>query len=246
MPRPRVLVADDNPLSLRFLADALAALDVDCACAADGGQALAQACEDRFDLLMLDLNMPQLDGAQVLARLRGAPGPCADTPALATTAQMDAARADEWRRAGFAEVLAKPLGIAELRAALARRLPGWGGTAAPALLDDAQALTAAAGDAAIVAALRRLFVAELASLPSELAALAADIDLAGLRERLHRLDASAGFCGAPQLQHAIAALRATMDAARPERAHWPAAECAALLDCAARLQAALAPAPGSA
>ncbi|MCW5578643.1 MAG: response regulator, partial [Dokdonella sp.] len=60
MPRPRLLVADDNPLSLRFFADALDALGIDSVLAADGEQALARADGGAFDALILDLRMPGL------------------------------------------------------------------------------------------------------------------------------------------------------------------------------------------
>ena len=119
------------------------------------------------------------------------------------------------RAAGFADVLSKPIGIDALRATLTRHLPREPHVA-PASLDDAQALNAAGGDRSIVAALRGLFVAELQALPAEIESLAANGDVAGLRDRLHRLDASAGFCGAPALQAAIARLRALLGGPR-----WP-------------------------
>ena len=58
---------------------------------------------------------------------------------------------------------------------------------------------------------RGLLVAELDALPAELAAVSASGDVAALRDRLHRLDASAGFCGAPALASAGAALRAAIE-----------------------------------
>lgn len=78
-------------------------------------------------------------------------------------------------------------------------------------LDDEQARRAAGGDMAIVAALRALFVGELAALPAEIEAMAQRDDRDALRERLHRLDASAGFCGVPALIAAAARLRSLLD-----------------------------------
>jgi HPt (histidine-containing phosphotransfer) domain-containing protein len=130
-------------------------------------------------------------------------------------------------QAGFAAVVAKPVTVQALHAALSRHLPDLGGrmAAAPTTtteqLDEHGALTAAGGDVAIVTALRSLLVAELDALPAELADLEARGDIAGLRDRLHRLDASAGFCGAPALTRAGAALRAALDA----QPGWPPAAC---------------------
>ena len=136
----------------------------------------------------------------------------------------------------YTAVLPKPLRIDTLREVVARHLPA--GTAFAATpsrrdasvhavrdvdphdddaLDDEQARRAAGGDEAIVAALRGLFVGELEALPAEMEAFAARDDREALRDRLHRLDASAGFCGVPALVTASAHLRSLLDGAA-----WPA------------------------
>jgi CheY-like chemotaxis protein/HPt (histidine-containing phosphotransfer) domain-containing protein len=237
---PNLLVADDNPVSLRFFADALEQLGVDCVLANDGLEAAAKAAHARFDLLLLDAQMPGLDGPEALARIRAQPGPSRDAVALATTADASAATRAALTQAGFAEVIAKPVTLAALRAALARHVPDLrGGSAAEppggASLDDRAAL-AAVGDAKIVAALRQLLVAELDALPTELTHLQARNDIAGLRDRLHRLDASAGFCGAPALARAGASLRTALDA----QAAWPHAACEEFLAACAGVRTQLA------
>ncbi|HEY0180958.1 MAG TPA: response regulator [Dokdonella sp.] len=225
---PRLLVADDNPLSLRFLADAAAAAGVEVETAADGDEAVAHAQRTAFDLLLLDARMPGCGGAEALARIRAAAGPSRTAVALATTADDAAATQAALVAAGFAEVVVKPIAADALQTALARHLaPG-------AALDDAQALAAAGGDAGVVAALRGLFASELDALPDELAAFAARADAAALRERLHRLDASAGFCGAPALLRANARLRAALAAAE-----WPHRAVAEWLAACARVRALL-------
>lgn len=222
MPAPRLLIADDNPPSLAFLLEAARSLGYACEGADDGHAALAVATREAFDLLLLDRNMPGLSGPEVLAALRAKHGPSAATPALATTADPGDATRRALLAAGFAEVLVKPLGLAELRAMLARHVP----LATPefSLLDDGEALRAAGGDAAIVSGLRGLFAAELAALPAELEAITASGDREALRARLHRLDASAGFCGAPAIRRDCEALRRAL----PGDA-WPDAPVAHLL-----------------
>lgn len=218
MPMPRVLVADDNPLSLRFFAEALAACGCACTTAADGAEAVTRAQATAFDLLLLDVRMPRLDGAAALAQLRERPGPSQQTPALATTADPGDATQAALRAAGFAQVLRKPITVDALRAALERHLPSIVTVDPGAGLDEEQALKAAGGNASIVAALRGLLKAELDALPAELAAFGAHRDVSALRDRLHRLDASAGFCGVPLLMQAAANLRIALDApVWPER-----------------------------
>jgi CheY-like chemotaxis protein len=235
---PRVLVADDNPLSLRFFCNALAVLGIDCVEASDGAIALEQAGHAAFDLLLLDVRMPVLGGAEVLAGVRARHGPSQHTTALATTADNDAATHGALRAAGFADVLVKPLGVDALQAALDSYLPtrhqrgpashrnGW--------LDENQALAAAGGDPAIVAALRSLLACELELLPSELAIIGERRDAHALRERLHRLDASAGFCGVPALLRAGSALRIALDAPA-----WPEETIAQFLETCTHARATL-------
>lgn len=202
MPAPRVLVADDNPLSLRFLADASKSAGWLVSVAADGAEAVAIADETACDLLLLDLRMPRVGGIQALARIRDG-GASRHAVALATTAAVASDADDAVREAGFASILRKPLTVAALHSALAQHLPG-------AAFDDAKALSAAGGDLAIVAALRRLLAAELQALPDEIARYAAARDAAALHDRLHRLDASCGFCGVPALADAARHLRAAL------------------------------------
>jgi CheY-like chemotaxis protein len=236
---PRILVADDNPLSLRFFGDAFAAIGADCATAGDGLAVVTAAAATRFDLLLLDANMPRLDGAGALARVRADPAAASrHAPALATTADATSACRSALLAAGFADVLPKPLDVAMLREALERHLHASPPEATIVRLDDRRMLAAAGGDAAIVAALRDLLVRELDALPVELHGYAGCDDRPGLRDRLHRLDASAGFCGATALAAAAARLRACLDDAA-----WPQAAIERFLADAARIRAALASAP---
>ena len=77
-------------------------------------------------------------------------------------------------------------------------------------LDDAAGLQAC-GDATVLRALRGLFAQELDQLPAELAPLLAPAETAALRDRLHRLRASCGFCGAAELDAACAAARSSLE-----------------------------------
>lgn len=222
MSMPRVLVADDNPLSLQFFHAALTAIGVDCVGACDGAAALALARRGAFDLMLLDVRMPGLDGFEALKEIRARSGPSQRATALATTADVDTATHATLRAAGFADVLVKPLAVDALRAALERHLPTEHRPEAAdsaEWLDERHALAAAGGDCTIAAALRRLFVAELDLLPAEIAVIGERCDAQALRDRLHRLDASAGFCGASVLANAGSRLRAALDAPTwPEQA----------------------------
>jgi CheY-like chemotaxis protein/HPt (histidine-containing phosphotransfer) domain-containing protein len=244
---PKILVADDNPVSLRFFADALAGIGFEAECAGDGLAAVAAARRERFDLLLLDVNMPGLGGVDALRRIRAETGPSRDAVACATTAAGGDASRDALIAAGFGDVIAKPVSIDALRALLHRHMhapmptsdPDGAYGASPredAILDDGAALAATGGDAAILAALRGLLMGELEALPNELEAMAARADLAALRDRLHRIDASAGFCGAPALVRAAARLRSVLDSGTG----WPRDAAAEFLGACATVRDALA------
>ena len=228
----RLLIADDNPLSLKFLCDALSTRGYRCTAIEDGDAALALALAMHFDLLLLDLRMPGRGGDEVLAALRAAAGPSRCAPALATTAEDSAALRERLLGAGFADVLPKPIAAAALQAAVARVLADGPGAA---WLDDRHAFAIAGGDAKIVYALRKLLRDELEALPAELAAFKSHGDVAALGERLHRLDASAGFCGVPLLTAAAAHLRAALQAT----AAWPDDAMAQFIASCERAQALL-------
>ena len=218
---PRILVADDNPLSLRFFAYASHGLGYDCDCAEDGAQALRLANDGRYDVLLLDLDMPHFSGQQVHSRLRAnALAASYGARHVATSAEMDASRRNALLAQGFDAVLAKPAGLDELASLLRVLLMTPTRVAEPrpapvvdvrGLLDDAAALKAC-GDRAIVASLRQLFADELRALPAELDDCLARADTAGLVDRLHRLRASCGFCGAGRLDAATQAARRALGA----------------------------------
>lgn len=238
---PRILVADDNPLSLRFFAEALHTLAHECDCAEDGAQALALANTRHYDALLLDLDMPHLSGTQVHARLRANAGAASHGAWLvATSAELDAARRTALIAQGFDAVLGKPATLAELDATLRTLFAPRSRIAeAPAvyatgdgLLDDAAAIRAC-GDIGVVASLRAMFIDELDALTAELDDLLTRDDVAGMSDRLHRLRASCGFCGAGRLDLATQGLRRVVgtpaqDAALHELRATTAATLAAL------------------
>lgn len=207
--KARILLAEDDPVSRAFLVETLRQSGCSVEAVEDGETALAAARERRFDLLIFDRSLPGLRGDQALRALRpDANAVSRDAPAIATTAEPDTEIHSALRNAGFCRVLIKPLSAESLQEAL--RESG----IASAILDDAAGL-AASGSAEILSALRGLFAAELEMLDRDFDA--ACRDHAALRERLHRLRASCGFCGARSLQTAAAELSDALQHGESER-----------------------------
>jgi PAS domain S-box-containing protein len=118
----RVLVADDNVTNRKVLQLMLQKLGADVTLCADGTDALAQWRNCAFDLLLLDINMPQMAGTDVIRSIRSAEvnRGSARVPALAVTASACPDQVALYRQAGFDDCVAKPLTTATLSHALRR------------------------------------------------------------------------------------------------------------------------------
>ena len=216
----QILIVDDNPLTLAWFDEAIRRAGFTPVLAANSGQAVALAIGDAFALMLIDANMPDRSGAATLAEIRSGNGPNRQTVAVLTSADSTI-RQSAAHDMGFAYVLHKPFALEELRAILDQAMgAGASDRAGISLLDDDQSRRNSGGNDAIAAALRSLFVKELDELPAELDAMAGNADYCALRDRLHRLDASAGICGTPQLAEACRILRMQIstDAQWPTRA----------------------------
>ncbi|GBD43419.1 Signal transduction histidine-protein kinase BarA [bacterium HR40] len=105
-----ILVADDNPVNLRLLSVMLGRLGHRVLEASDGQEALALFEREPVDLVLLDVQMPVLDGLATVARIRAHPDPAkAATPVVAVTANALAEDVVAYRRAGMDDCLAKPI-----------------------------------------------------------------------------------------------------------------------------------------
>jgi CheY-like chemotaxis protein len=124
MPRYRILVVDDSKLVhelVRMALEGQAGWEI--RCAASGAEAIALAAADPPDAVLLDVEMPELDGPATLAALRRDPA-CARVPVLFLTAHEDPAELAALRALGAAGVLAKPFQLEALAGQVAGAL-GW-------------------------------------------------------------------------------------------------------------------------
>src|SRR4030095_2538541 len=116
---PTVLIADDDPVSLGFLQTAPEGLGCAAVTAANGAEALNAADPTVIELLLLDLNMPDIGGPLLLHALR-ARG--VHAPAIATSAGFDTSAAAALRAAGFADTLEKPASLETIETLLRKYL----------------------------------------------------------------------------------------------------------------------------
>ena len=107
---PRALIADDRELNAELVRDVLESLGWETAWAKDGHEALDGLLRETYDLLLLDMHMPGLNGTEVLRAVRGNK----DRPAphvVVFTADAMAALSNEMFDLGFDAVLTKPVDL---------------------------------------------------------------------------------------------------------------------------------------
>jgi two-component system cell cycle response regulator DivK len=119
--KPLILIADDRPGSRELLRLVLERAGYEVLEAEDGNRALEQVRAARPDMVLLDLQMPGLDGYQTLAALR-AEARFTEMPVLALTASAMRGDREKILEAGFTDYLAKPASPELVRETVARLL----------------------------------------------------------------------------------------------------------------------------
>lgn len=118
----KVLIADDNALNRTLMGRQLETLGAQVMLAANGAEAVDKARETLFDIILMDISMPVVDGIQATRMIRDA-GVSRDVPVIAVTAQASRSRATEFRVAGMQDVVTKPASVQEVVAAIRALVP---------------------------------------------------------------------------------------------------------------------------
>jgi two-component system cell cycle response regulator DivK len=109
---PLILIVDDNEQNAKLARDVLRAAGFSTIDAASGAEALRRASVDRPDVILLDIRLPDMDGADVAGRLKGDPR-TAHIPVVAMTS-LGLGEGGEWfLEAGFDGYLEKPINVHE-------------------------------------------------------------------------------------------------------------------------------------
>jgi len=130
-PNWHVLVAEDHPVNRKLVGLMLAKLGHRASFAENGRLALELAQQNDYDLVLMDIHMPEMDGLASARAIRALPGAHGQVPIIALTADVMNDARERALRAGMNDFLSKPLQLDALRRALAQAL-GPGSTQAPA------------------------------------------------------------------------------------------------------------------
>lgn len=215
-PTLAILAVEDDPLVARFLVDALVGCGHEVHHATSGTQAHELARVRQFDLLLLDIQLPDTDGDRLLMALRNDPGVLSRTaPAIAMSGDLPPDRRSELLAIGFREAWQKPVPLATLEALATTRigLPCnvASGAQPPQALDlDDDDAVARLGTVATMQALRGLLAGEL---PRQWRAVCVALDGGDFKTAasvIHRARAGCTLCGANAAAAALAAIEASL------------------------------------
>ena len=206
----RVLIADDNPTNQAIIGHMLAKMGAQYEIAQDGIEAIQWLERERFDLALIDIEMPRMTGIEVIRACRAGTGDCSKVPFIAITAYVLRANRDAIYTAGADAILAKPLaGLETFGRAIANvllRQPGADTEPSQAVSerseidrDSFDRLMQIAGPEASRELLDRIFT-DLRRTERGLIAGLAKSDPDALRAETHVLIALAGAVGATHLQ----------------------------------------------
>jgi PAS domain S-box-containing protein len=118
LPALQVLAVDDNAVNRRVVHAFLKTGGHVCTLAEGGEAALALITERSFDVVLMDVQMPVMDGPACLRRIRALDGPMRQVPVIAVTANAMAGDRERYLAAGFDEYVSKPMTLQSLMAAI--------------------------------------------------------------------------------------------------------------------------------
>ncbi len=120
----RVLHVDDDPMNLRVVQEILTAFGHVATTASCGREALEHLGAERFDVVLMDIHMPDMTGIEVVGRLRASLGEERNTPVIALTADVLSRAPQEYAALGFDDFVAKPILVSGLMASVRRAAAG--------------------------------------------------------------------------------------------------------------------------
>jgi signal transduction histidine kinase/CheY-like chemotaxis protein/HPt (histidine-containing phosphotransfer) domain-containing protein len=192
----RVLLAEDGPDNQRLIALRLRQVGLSVTIAGDGNAALDRLAREPFDLVLMDLQMPVMDGCTAVARLRQAGY---ELPVVALTARAASEDRERCLAAGFDDYLVKPIDKLKLWNCLGQYLtesPGQGGEPIVSELS---------GDPELKELLLE-FIGLMPGKVRELEFLLLRRDPVALRHFAHQLNGAAGGYGYPEITKSAASL----------------------------------------
>ncbi len=200
----RVMAVDDNPANLKLIGALLEEQVADIVLCDSGEAAIGQARLQHLDIILMDIQMPEIDGIRTSELIRQLPQHI-NTPIVAVTAHAMDGERQQLMKAGMNDYLAKPIDEQKLSRLLARYSPVGqrvlpSVTEVPASLDWAMALSQAANKPDLARDLLQMLVDFLPEVQKLVELYSAENNTSALRNIIHKLHGSASYSGVPRMK----------------------------------------------
>jgi len=134
-PGKRVLLVEDNEINREVARELLAAAGLHVSEAHNGYQAMETLSSETFDAVLMDVQMPELDGVETVKAIRAASGRFGNLPVIAMTAHAMLGDRERFLEAGMSDYIAKPIEEKQLIAVLTKWIGGVGQAPSPVPTD---------------------------------------------------------------------------------------------------------------
>ena len=219
---PAVLIVDDNATNLKLARIILGKSTSDILTASSGQEALDMVRQKRFDIIFMDLHMPEMDGYQCAQHIR-ALGDRIEQPCM--VALTASAMPQEIRRAeesGMDRVLIKPISEQQVAQLLSQapQLHATGNQARSSEEAQAYSVTEAinmtSGNTRLAREMLDMLLRELPDTRKAIDQALQQRDKAALKQQVHSLHGATQYCATPALRAAVAAFEAAIDGGRED------------------------------
>ncbi|MCK7597167.1 response regulator [Microbulbifer sp. CAU 1566] len=207
--KPRVLAVDDYEPNRLLMRELLRTQNIEAVVASSGEEALRLWREQHFDMIFMDIQMPEMDGITTTGKIREEESG-KRTPIIALTAHVGTEEKSRLLSAGLDDYLSKPVSEDQLAHTVKRWMEVQAGAEPeqlstviePRLVDISESLNLANQDPGLARDLLRMLLQGLYEDEQELSRLYRENDHKGLFERIHRLHGGCCYCGVPRLRSA--------------------------------------------
>ena len=197
-----ILLVDDIEMNRDMISGMLRAAGHDVALAASGQEAVRLASEQAYDLILMDVRMPGMDGLEATRRIRSLPGPRSQVPILALTAYVLPVKIAQCRDAGMDGYVAKPVEYATLASAMSEAMAGRRRTAPAPMEAEGEGRLSPRFD-------RGRFETTIKYLPRDAAATSLELLHVRMEEMLRLLDRPGPPAGLTEAAHDLAPIAGT-------------------------------------
>lgn len=184
----KLLVVDDHPVNLRLIQGMLSQIGYAAEYCESGSQALTVTQDTAFDLILMDVHMPKMDGMEATQKIRQIAGPNCTTPIIAVTADAFPENQKSMHDAGMNDILTKPITQASLQGMINK----WTQRQATVHLHPPQV-------ASVNNDLLPLLLEKLPEHRGRILLALERQDIEALRLEAHALNGIAAYCGTPAL-----------------------------------------------